>query len=342
MYVLQKLNRFVIPRTELTYPCHQLKMHQNAATAPVDHVMPDFEDACPYEFKGEPSRQTMVEALNTVDFGQKAIAIRPNNIQSKFFLGDLEAIMLGAPDKFHGIILPKTEHPEDIIYLSKLLDALEQQGGWTTRVQIEALIETPLAIVNAYQIATASERMAGLIFGIADFAAAMGVRENVENQNENFHYAKQATVVAAKAAGLHAIDNAWLRLVRKDTPQDEAKKIYDGLRQKSIGSRDLGMDGTWVIHPQQAEIANEVFTPTDEEVEEAKHAVEYYHQQGGGSVYEPKYGKFHDEATIKAMLVDLAKAVQAGKLDPAWLAAQAAKSKEVTGYDILEVMRRVA
>ena len=81
MYILQKLNRFVIPRTELTYPCHQLKMHQNAAAAPVDHVMPDFEDACPYEFKGEASRQTMVEALTTVDFGGKVIAIRPNNIR---------------------------------------------------------------------------------------------------------------------------------------------------------------------------------------------------------------------------------------------------------------------
>ena len=342
MYVLKKQNRFVIPRTELTYPSHQLKMHENAAKAPVDPLMPDFEDACPYEFKGEASRQTMVEALNTIDFGHRVIAIRPNNIKSKFFLGDLEAIMLGARDKFHGIILPKTETPEDIISLSRLLDALEIQGGWTTTVQIEALIETPLAVVNAYKIATASERMAGLIFGIADFAAAMGVRENVEHQNQNFHYAKQATVVAAKAAGLHAIDNAYLRIVRKDSTAEETARINEELRQKNVESANLGMDGTWVIHPQQAEIANECYTPTDEQIAEAKHAVEYYHAQGGGSIYEPTYGKFHDEATIKACLVDLAKAVQAGKLDPAWLTAQAAKSKEVTGYDILEVMRRVA
>ena len=342
MYVLQKLNRYVIPRTELTYPGHAMKMHLNASKAPVDHVMPDFEDACPYEFKGEPSRQTMVEALNTIDFGQKVIAIRPNNIHSKFFLGDLQAIVLGAPDKFHGIILPKTERPEDILYVSKLLDALERESGWATRVQIEALIETPLAVVNAYQIATASDRMAGLIFGIADFAAAMGVRENVENQNQNFHYAKQATVVAAKAAGLHAVDNAWLRIVRKDSSPEEEKEIYAGLRRKNVGAANLGMDGTWVIHPQQAEIANECFTPTDAQIAEAKHAVEYYHQQGGGSIYEPTYGKFHDEATIKACLVDLAKAVQAGKLDAAWLREQAAKSKEVTGYDILQVMGRVA
>ncbi|MCH8849214.1 MAG: CoA ester lyase [Chloroflexi bacterium] len=341
MYVLQKLNRFVIPRTELTYPCHQLKMHQNAAKADVDHVMPDFEDACPYEFKGEASRKTMVEALSTVDFGGKVIAIRPNNIQSKFFLGDIEAIMVGAPDRFHGIILPKTEQPDDIVHLSKLLDAYEQQAGWETSLQIEALIETPLGVVNAHKIATASPRMAGLIFGIADFAASMGIRENVENQNQNFHFAKQATVVAAKAAGLHAIDNAWLRLVRKDTSEAEAKEIYAGLREKNVGAANLGMDGTWVIHPQQAEIANECYTPNDEVVATAKQAVEYYHEVGGGAVYNPNTGEFDDEATIKAKLVDLAKAVQAGTLDAAWLEAQAARSKEVTGYDILQVMGRV-
>ncbi|MCH8994524.1 MAG: CoA ester lyase [Chloroflexi bacterium] len=341
MYVLQKLNRFVIPRTELTYPSHQLKMHQHAAAAPVDHVMPDFEDACPYEYKGEPSRKTMVEALNTVDFGRKVIAIRPNNIRSKYFLGDLEAIMLGAPDRFHGIILPKTEGAEDIVYLSNLLTALEEQGGWETKVQIEALIETPLAVVNAYEIAAASDRMVGLIFGIADFAASIGVRENVEGQNQNFHYAKQATVVAAKAAGLHAVDNAWLRLVRKDTSEEEAKGIYEGLRQKNIGAANLGMDGTWVIHPQQAEIANECFTPNDEQIAHHKRAVEVYHKLGGGSIADPETGEFYDEATTKAMLMDLAKAVQAGKLDSEWLDAQAAKSKEVSGYDILETMGRV-
>ena len=115
MYVMQKQKRFVIPRTELTYPAHTLKMNEKAAQAPTDHVMPDFEDACPYEFKGDPVRKTLVEALNTIDFGNKVIAIRPNNIKSKYFLGDIQAIMRGAPDRFHGIILPKTETPEDIV-----------------------------------------------------------------------------------------------------------------------------------------------------------------------------------------------------------------------------------
>ena len=342
MFVIEGGRRFVIPRTELTYPCHQLRMHQNAAQAPVDHVMADFEDACPYEFKGEASRKTMVEALQTVDFGHKVVTIRPNNIRSKFFLGDMEAVMLGAPDRFHGIILPKTNEPEDIVHLSRLLDNLEEQGGWTTRVQIEALIETPLGLVNAYRIATASDRMVGLIFGIADFAAALGIYENVANQNQNFHYAKQATVVAAKAAGLHAIDNAFLTLIRRDTPEEEADHIREELRQKNIGARDLGMDGTWVIHPQQADISNQVFTPDDAQIEKAKLTLDYYHKAGGGALMVPETGEFHDEATIKGLLMQLAKAVQAGALDAEWLAEQAAKSAAVTGYDILTTMKRSA
>jgi citrate lyase subunit beta/citryl-CoA lyase len=342
MYIMQKQGRIVIPRTELTYPCHTLKMNEKAAGAPVDHVMPDFEDACPYEFKGDASRKTLVEALNTIDFGTKVIAVRPNNIRSKYFLGDVQAIMLGAPDRFHGIILPKTETPEDIVHLSRLLDALEEQGGWTTHIQIEALIETPLAVVNAYKIATASTRMAGLIFGIADFSSTMGVREMIDNQNRNFHYAKQATAVAAKAAALHVVDNAFLRLIRPDTPAEEAALIKQQLREKNIGSRDLGMDGTWVIHPQQAEIANEVFTPDDETIERTKRSLEVYHRLGGGSIADPETGEFYDEATTKGMLMDLAKAVQAGKVSAEYLAELSAKSKEVSGYDILEVMGRVA
>lgn len=342
MFVIEGGTRFVIPRTELTYPCHVLRMHENASQAAVDHVMADFEDACPYEFKGAPSRSTMVEALNSVDFGHKVVTIRPNNVRSPFFLGDIEAIMLGAPDRFHGIILPKCNEPEDIIYLARLLDSLERQAGWRTQVQIEALIETPLAVVNAYKIATASERMAGLIFGIADFAASLGVREMVENQNQNFHYAKQAVVVSAKAAGLHAIDNAFLTLIRRDATEQDAETIKQNIRLKNVGAANMGMDGTWVIHPQQVDIANECYTPDDHQIEAARLAIDYYHQQGGGALMDPESGEFLDEAVIKAKLMLLAKGVQAGKVEQAYLETQAAKSKEVTGYDILEMMRRVA
>jgi citrate lyase subunit beta / citryl-CoA lyase len=343
MFVLDDGQRFVIPRTEMTYPGHNMKLHQNAADAeksPVDHVMADFEDACPYEFKGEKSRKTMVEALNTLDFGKKVVTVRPNNIHSSFFLGDLEAVVLGAPNRFHGIVLPKTRGPKDIVYTSKLLDDLERRGGWKYRIQIESLIETPHALVKAYDIASASDRMCGLIFGIADFAATLGVREIVDNQNQNFHYAKQSMVVAAKAAGLHAVDNVYLRLVRKDDTPEKVKEVEAGLRHKNIGSANLGMDGTWVIHPQQAKICNECYSPNEEQVKYAKRVLDLYHVKGGGSMADPETGEMIDEATIKMSLMDLAKAAQDGAVTWEYLKDQAAKSRAVTGYDILEMMKR--
>jgi citrate lyase subunit beta / citryl-CoA lyase len=345
MFILDQGARFVIPRTEMTYPAHSMKLHQNAADSekcPVDHVMADFEDACPYEFKGDKSRRVMVEALNTLDFGTKVITIRPNNIHSKFFRGDLEAVVLGAPNRFHGIILPKTRGPEEIQTTAKMLDDLERRAGWNYKLQIESLVETPQALIKAYEIATASDRMCGLIFGIADFAANLGVREIVEDQNQNFHYAKQATVVAAKAAGLHAVDNVFLRLWRKEDSPERVNELQRGLREKNIGAANLGMDGTWVIHPQQASICNECFTPSSEQVEEARRVIRLYHERGGGSMADPKTGEMIDEATIKIALMDLAKGAQAGMVPQIELREWAEKSKSITGYDILELMRRIA
>ena len=345
MFVLDNGTRFVIPRTEMTYPGHNLKLHQNAADpvkSPVDHVMADFEDACPYEFKGEKSRKVMVEALNTLDFGKKVVTIRPNNIHSPFFKGDMEAIVLRAPNRFHGIILPKTRRAEEIREVSKLLDDLEKRAGWKSKIQIESLIETPHALINAYEIATASDRMAGLIFGIADYAANLGIREIVENQNQNFHYSKQAVVVAAKAAGLHAIDNVYLRLWRKDDSPERIAELQRGLREKNQGAANLGMDGTWVIHPQQAEICNSCYTPSQAQVDEARRVIKLYHEKGGGSMADPATGEMIDEATIKIGLMDLAKGAQAGMVNAAELADWSAKSKAITGYDILELMRRTA
>ena len=345
MYVLDNGTRFVIPRTEMTYPGHSLKLHQNAADpvkAPVDHVMADFEDACPYEFKGEKSRKRMVEALTTLDFGKKIVTIRPNNIHSTFFKGDMEAVMLGAPNRFHGIMLPKTRGPEEIKEVSKLMDDLEKRGGWKYRVQIESLIETPHALIHAYDIATASDRMCGLVFGIADFAANLGIREIVEDQHINFNYSKQAVVVAAKAAGLHAVDNVFIRIWKNTDPAERIEQLKKQLRAKNVASANLGMDGTWVIHPQQAEIANSCYTPSSEQVEDARRVVKLYHEKGGGSMADPKTGEMIDEATIKIALMDLAKGAQAGLVSDAELKDWSEKSKVITGYDILELMRRTA
>ncbi len=340
MFVLDGGTRVVVPRTELTYPGHNMKLHTNAASAektPVDHVMADLEDACPYEFKGDKSRATMVEALNTLDFGKKVITVRPNNIRSEFFRGDMEAILSGAVDKFHGIIIPKCNGPEDVKLVSDTLDELEKKNGWKTKLAIEALIERPGALESALDMAKASPRMAGLIFGIADYTAELGVDPSacLDIQNEVFYYEKKAVITAAKAAGLHAIDNVYLGLWRKDDTPERIKEVEDGLRKKVQGSALIGMDGTWVIHPQQAVISNEAFTPNKEQVKAAKHQLDFYHEMGGGSMFDPETGEMIDEATAKIALMRVSKAYLAGLVDKDYLDSMAEKSKSITGYDIL-------
>tara|TARA_B100000073_G_scaffold266412_1_gene225988 strand:+ start:88 stop:1119 length:1032 start_codon:yes stop_codon:yes gene_type:complete len=340
MFVLDGGTRVVVPRTELTYPGHNMKLHTNAASAektPVDHVMADLEDACPYEFKGDQSRATMVEALNTLDFGKKVITVRPNNIRSEFFRGDMEAILSGAVDKFHGIIIPKCNGPEDVKLVSDTLDELEAKNGWKTKLAIEALIERPGALESALEMAKASPRMAGLIFGIADYTAELGVDPSacLDIQNEVFYYEKKAVITAAKAAGLHAIDNVYLGLWRKDDSPERVKEVEDGLRKKVQGSALIGMDGTWVIHPQQAIISNEAFTPNEEQVKAAKHQLDFYHEMGGGSMFDPETGEMIDEATAKIALMRVSKAYLAGLVDKDYLDSMAEKSKSITGYDIL-------
>lgn len=344
MFVIDGGKRFVIPRTEMAYPGHNMKMHRNAADpvrSPVDHVMADFEDACPYEWKGPRSREVVVEALNTLDFGSKVVTVRPNNVRSKFFIGDLEAIVRGAPNRFHGIILPKVSGPDDIAHVARLLDTLEREAGWRHPLAIEALIETPRALLRAPEIATASPRMVGLIFGIADFAATLGIRDFVEEQNQNFLYAKQSIVVAAKAAGLHAIDNVYTRLWRNGDSAEKIAEVEGGLRRKNAGAAKLGMDGTWIVHPQQAAIANECYSPAAGDIANAKRIVALYHERGGGSMADPESGEMIDEATVQVAIADLAKGVQAGLVTSAFLAEQAAKSREITGYDILDQLRRI-
>src|SRR5208282_1587241 len=121
---------------------------------------------------------------------------------------------------------------------------------------------------------------------------------------------------------------------------ERVKELQAALREKNVGAANLGMDGTWVIHPQQAEISNECYTPSTVQVEEARRVIKLYHEKGGGSMADPKSGEMIDEATIKIALMDLAKGAQAGLVDQVELKDWSAKSKSITGYDILELMKR--
>ncbi|MGI8549377.1 MAG: HpcH/HpaI aldolase/citrate lyase family protein, partial [Dehalococcoidia bacterium] len=229
---------------------------------------------------------------------------------------------------FHGVILPKVFEPEQVERVDELLGRYEARSGWKTRLQIEVLIETALAVENAFRIATASDRMASLIFGIADYAADVGIAEAMENQGIRFLYAKQRVVNAAKAAGLDAIDNVHLRL-----------RDLEGLQQVAEQSAGYGFDGKWAITPSHLEIINAAFSPSRDQLEQAKRIVRLYEEadtQGLGSLADPETGEMVDEATIKMAFKLLLKGYRAGLVDSDFL-NQAARSASYTGYNFLGV-----
>lgn len=318
-----------VRRSELTLPGHMMKFLEKAATSEADEIMADCEDACPLSAKGPEVRGVIVQAFTTLDWGTKFVTFRPNNTQSPFFEGDLEHIVKGAVDKFHGIIVPKTFLPEQIERVDELLTKFEAQSGWKTKIQIEALIETAQAVENAYQIATASDRMASLVFGIADYAADIGVGDAYTDQNIRFLYAKQRVINAAKAAGLDAIDNVHLQL-----------RDLDALRRYSAESFGYGFDGRWALTPNHLQIINEVYTPTADQIAHAQKVVELYEaadtEQKLGAIVDPDNGEMIDEATIKIAFKLLLKGYKAGKVDHEFM-LKAVRSSDHTGYNFLGV-----
>jgi citrate lyase subunit beta / citryl-CoA lyase len=315
-----------VRRSELTLPGHKMNMLAKAASSAADEIMADCEDACPLSAKGPEVRGVIAEAFNTLDWGAKFVTFRPNNTQSPFFEGDIEYIVTHAVDKFHGVIIPKTFEPSQIERVDELLTKYEKQAGWTRKIQIEALIETAMAVENAYKIATASDRMASLVFGIADYAADIGIADAYENQNIRFLYAKQRVINAAKAAGLDAIDNVHLKV-----------REMEALQEMTEQSAGYGFDGRWAIHPSHLEIINACYTPTDEQIEHAKKVVDLYEQadaQGLGAIQDPDNGEMIDEATIKIAFKQLLKGLKAGKVDETFM-RRAARNAQHTGYNFL-------
>jgi citrate lyase subunit beta / citryl-CoA lyase len=303
--VARPVAQIAIRRSELTVPGHLPDLLRKAAASQADEVMLDCEDACPVSAKGDEVRGTIVAALNTLDWGGKGLVIRPNGRRTLYGEDDLAAIVTGAPNRFQGIIMPKVMDADDIIWLDQLLTRLEDQSGWTQRIQIEALIETARGLGNAERIADASDRNSSLIFGIADFAADMGMTDPMTNQNIRFLYAKQRVVAAAKAAGLDAIDNSHLNI-----------RDLDGLRTISQEAVSFGFDGKWALSPTHVPVINDVFSPPAAMLDRARKVIDLYikadREDHLGALLDPENGELLDEATIKIAARFLRRGARAG------------------------------
>lgn len=257
-----------LARTVLFMPGDSLHKIERATELPVDCVVLDLEDGVALGQKAA-ARVTVVDALQTLDFGSRTRLIRVNPPGTSLFGDDVRATIAARPD---GYVLPKVSEAEQVQTLSLLLDRAEQAHGWPTgSIRIWAVIETARGIMNLNEIARSSPRLDALLFGAEDLAGDMGAIRTPE-ASEVF-YARSAVVTAAAAYSLLAIDMVHFAL-------------YDaeGLALEAKAGRGFGYHGKMVIHPRQVEIVNRTFTPSGAEVKRAQRIVDAHRQQQAGGV----------------------------------------------------------
>jgi citrate lyase subunit beta/citryl-CoA lyase len=256
---------FRIRRSELTSPGNSLKMMAKAAASDADQVIFDLEDALAVSQK-EAGRQTVIEALRTLDFGGKTRTFRVNNVRTRFCYRDLIEVVEAAGGALDGVVVPKVNGPEDVIFIDRLLSQIEEQVGLLRgHITIEALIESADGVLHAEQIARATPRMGGLVFGIVDFAGDIGAQETGAEQFFYYNYAKAKTIVAARAAGITCVDGVTLAI-----------RDLEACRRDARMAARMGFDGKWAIHPAQVAVINEVFTPAPEEIARAQRILDAY------------------------------------------------------------------
>ncbi len=293
----------VIRRSELTCPGHSPSMMAHAAASAADQVMFDLEDACAVSQK-EAARATVAEALNTLDFGGKTRTFRPNAIANRFFYRDLITVVEAAGRHLDGVVIPKVDGPADVLFVDRFLTQIELQMGYQVgKIRIEALIESAEAVLHAEQIAKATPRMSGLIFGLVDYAGDIGARELGAEQFFYYNYAKAKTIAAARAARISCVDGVTLAI-----------RDLDACRRDSEMAARMGFDGKWAIHPSQVPVINAAFTPSAEEIARAQRVLDAYAQadveSGVGAIILDD--EMVDAATLRVMRRTLAIARKAG------------------------------
>lgn len=269
-------------RTQLVTPANSVRMIEKALALGCDSLVIDLEDAIAPSAKGD-ARHNLRHALAGAGSQRAEIGVRVNGLESPWFLDDLLALK-GLP--IDTVVIPKVHRAADVIVVETLLRQLELQGG-PTGVTLQVLIESGRGLENVSEIARASARCVSVIFGAGDFSADTGVAFSTRG----LMYARARIAAAAAAAGVDALDHVHPAINEDDV-----------LAAQSAEARELGFTGKWAIHPRQLPIINAAFTPSDEEIAEARRIVGAYEDAvaaGSGAI--SVHGALVDEAVLKIM-----------------------------------------
>jgi len=281
-------------RSELSTPGSQEKMMAKAAESEADLVFLDLEDAVAPAQK-ERARGQVIAALKELDWGKKTRAVRINSVDTVWAHDDVIDVVSQAGDRLDIIIVPKVKAPRDVWFVETLLSQLEAKLGLERRIGLEVLIEETEALARVEDIAASSPRLEALILGVGDLSASQGIRMGhvsdpaLRYPGDMWHYARNRMIVAARANGLDAIDGPYANY-----------RDADGYRREATWASTLGCAGKWAIHPSQIEIANDVFAPTEKEIELATRMRDAYEAaQRGGDGAAGASGVLVDAASVR-------------------------------------------
>lgn len=274
-----------ILRSMLWIPGQIDKMLAKGPETAADCVVLDLEDAVPAAEKAT-ARGKIRQVLEAGLYKRKTVFVRINPIDTGLTLRDLDGVACG---HLHGFVYPMTYTADDIKKFDAQLSLIENHLNLPKgHFSIVAVIETPLAVLNAYSIATASDRIVALIFGCEDYLADQ-VARHCEN-DVSLHTPRMMMTLAARAANVVPVDAAYIRV-----------HDLDGLRAFATRARNLGMGGMAALTPAQIAVANEVYSPSAEEIVTAQaivDAADVAEREGRGVVVVDN--KFVSPPTLKA------------------------------------------
>ena len=267
-YTLHPLKKQRLQRSELAVPGSNTAMFEKAAASNVDYIFLDLEDAVAPPDKVQ-ARKNIIEALNDIDWKGKTMSIRINGLDTHYMYRDVVDILEQAGQHVDTILVPKVGVPGDMYTVETMVSQIEESMGFTHQIGLEALIETALGMANVEAIAAAPGRLEAMHFGVADYAASNRARTvvigglNPDYPGDQWHFALSRMTVACRAFGLRAIDGPFGDFSDPDSYILSAKR-----------AAALGIEGKWAIHPSQIDLANDVFSPPEAEVNRARRVIE--------------------------------------------------------------------
>lgn len=290
-------------RCQLFGPASRTELFEKMAKSSADVINIDLEDSVAPDDK-ERARNNAIQAIGDIDWGEKTLSVRINGLDTRYWYRDVIELLEKSSERLDQIMIPKVGCSGDLYAVEALVTAVERARNRRKQIAFEAIIESAAGLSNVGEIAATTPRLQALSIGAADFAASMGMATTgIGGTQENYylthngqkywsdpwHWVQTAIVAACRTHGVLPVDGPF-----GDFSDD------DGFIAQARRSATLGMVGKWAIHPKQIALANEVFTPSEEAVAEAREILQAMADAkargDGATVYQ---GRLVDLASIR-------------------------------------------